>query len=387
MTSTTRSLAGFAGRTLVCLAAVTAPAVAANPAVGRWDLTLDAGPAPSWLAIAEKDGAFTARFLYQWASVYDLEQFKLDGDRVEFQAENQTWIGTIKGDAITGTRSDKDGNKGTWTGRRFVPKLDVTGTWLLDGKDKVTLTLKQAGSQITGELKEGSEPAETLKDVKLEGDRLRFAVPDEVYEATIKGDMLAGVMTEEGSKKYEFTARRERKWGKPIELFNGKNLDGWKPLGNPAEYKWKVVEGLMHCDGHSANIVSERKFRDFKLHVEFRVPDGGNSGVYLRGRYEIQVAQSAGEKPTDHGCGAIYSRVAPKVNAGKPAGEWQTYDITLVGHHVTVVWNGKTVHDNVEIEGITGGAIDSNESEPGPIYLQGDHTAIDYRKLTLTPAE
>ena len=371
------------------------PALAADkpsPAVGRWDITLGDGPTPCWLEVTQKGDSYNGRFLLVAASVYDLKEIKVDGDKVEFKARgtkgegsDDIFKGTVSENSIEGTYG-KDGSGNKWSAVRFVPQPRVAGTWTLDGKDKVTLTLRQPrGGELAGQLKEGSEEAEDLKDVKVENGKLKFAVKDEAYEATVTGDVMKGVMNEKGGKKFDFTAKRERRWGEPIELFNGKDLEGWKPLGDANNYKWKVVDGLMHCDGQSANIVSERTFRDFKLHVEFRVPQHSNSGVYLRGRYEIQVADSAGEKPEEHGCGALYSRIAPSENAGKPAGEWQTYDITLIGQYLTVVWNGKTVIDNKEVEGITGGAMDSKETEPGPIYLQGDHAAVDYRKITVTP--
>jgi len=141
----------------------------------------------------------------------------------------------------------------------------------------------------------------------------------------------------------------------------------------------------MTCAGRSLNIASQQQFMDFNIRVEFRVPEHGNSGVYLRGRYEIQVADSFGQPASSEGCGGIYGRITPTVNASKPANEWQTLDATIVGQYVTVKHNGVTIIDNQELEGITGGAIDSAENRPGPIYLQGDHSKIEYRKIIVTP--
>ena len=134
-----------------------------------------------------------------------------------------------------------------------------------------------------------------------------------------------------------------------------------------------------------ANLVSEQKFTDFKLHIEFRYQKGSNSGVYLRGRYEVQISDSKGLEPSKGDLGAIYGFIKPTEMAAKDAGEWQTYDITLIGRMVTVVANGKTIICNQEIPGITGGAIDSKESEPGPLLLQGDHGPIEYRNIVITP--
>ncbi|GMU24569.1 MAG: hypothetical protein AMXMBFR13_46430 [Phycisphaerae bacterium] len=367
-----------------------APVLAAQPEiVGRWDLTIGNGPTPSWIGIDLKDGKLHGRFLDTAGGVHPIGEVKYDAPRVEFTDKgNRTWTGTLEGDTITGERVDKNGQGRTkWTGKRFVPQINVSGAWRFDGKDNVVLRLRHADAQIGGSLREGDERPERIQDAKLDGYTLTFSVPGEQYTATVKGDVLDGVMAEEGGKKYEFKATRQREWGEPIELFNGKNLDGWKPLGDPNNFKWSVENGLMRCAGGSANIVSERKFGNFKLHVEFKVPEGGNSGVYLRGRHEVQVADSHGRNPEPGSCGSMYSRIVAKETACKPHTEWQVFDITFINHAVTVVHNGKTIIDNELVEGITGGAIDSRESEPGPIYLQGDHSAVDYRKVTITPAK
>jgi 3-keto-disaccharide hydrolase len=198
---------------------------------------------------------------------------------------------------------------------------------------------------------------------------------------------MEGTVTIRG-KTRKFTAERRREWGNPFDLFNGKDLTGWKPLGDAKKSKWKAEGGVLVNTGRGCNLETEKTFRDFKLHVEFRVPKHSNSGVYLRGRYEVQVEDSYGKKPNAGACGAIYSRISPSENASKPAGEWQSFDITLVGQYVTVVYNGKKIIDNQEIEGITGGALDVNEHEAGPIYIQGDHGSVDYRKIRIqTPPE
>ena len=122
---------------------------------------------------------------------------------------------------------------------------------------------------------------------------------------------------------------------------------------------------------------------DFKLHIEFRYPKGSNSGVYLRGRYEVQIEDLEGTEPPNDVIGAVYGFLPPNASVAKASGEWQTYDITLVGRLVTIVFNGVTVICRAEIPGITGGALDSREGDPGPIYLQGDHGPIDYRNITI----
>jgi hypothetical protein len=136
----------------------------------------------------------------------------------------------------------------------------------------------------------------------------------------------------------------------------------------------------------SSDIRTEKDFSDFKLHIEFNCPSKSNSGVYLRGRYEVQVMDSYGQPPESHRLGGLYGFIDPTENAGKPGGEWQTFDITLLGRYVTVVLNGKTIIDDKEIPGITGGALNSREGEPGPLLLQGDHGKVSYRNIVLTPA-
>jgi len=182
------------------------------------------------------------------------------------------------------------------------------------------------------------------------------------------------------------------KFGEPISLFNGKDLSGWKTMGKDPS-AWKVVDGILSNEAvqepgkHKsyANIRTEREFEDFNIQLEFRVPAEGNSGVYLRGIYEVQVANSYGKRNDSHNCGALYSRIMPSENVSKPPGEWQTFDITLVDRHLTVVHNGKKTIDNQPVLGCTGGALWSDEFRPGPIYLQGDHTSVDYRNIVLRP--
>lgn len=173
-------------------------------------------------------------------------------------------------------------------------------------------------------------------------------------------------------------------WSTPIRLFNGKDLTGWKALG---PNQWVVENGALKSPHSGANLITERTFNDFKLHVEFRCPTGSNSGIYLRGRYEVQIEDSKGKLPEKHLLGAVYGFLTPSEMAAKDAGEWQSYDITLVGRMIDVVLNGKKIICNQAIPGITGGALDSNEGEPGPIYIQGDHGPIEYRNIVITPAK
>ncbi len=229
----------------------------------------------------------------------------------------------------------------------------------------------------------------------------------ELITARVDGEKLSLVRFEprengEGVSQSEFSGKRipalpprpdlsKVKFGEPIQLFNGKDLTGWRLLEPKAANGWTVEGGSLlnrpdKASGkHYGNLRTDREFEDFNLKLEAKLPPKGNSGVYLRGLYEIQVSDSFGHPPDSHGIGAVYSRITPSSNPAKAPGEWQTFDITLVDRHVTVVLNGVKIIDNQPVAGCTGGAISSDESKPGPIYIQGDHAAVDYRNMILKP--
>jgi hypothetical protein len=172
-----------------------------------------------------------------------------------------------------------------------------------------------------------------------------------------------------------------------VQLFNGKDLSGWhESKAGPPD--WTVKDGNLVSPGNGPELIGEEKFQDFKLHLEFNSGKDANAGVYLRGRYEVQIeTESQGEGPSHH-TGGVYGFLAPTPEQPRQPDVWQTFDITLVGRNVTVVQNGKKVIDHQEIPGITGGALDSHEGEPGPIYLQGSEKGhVLFRKITLTPAK
>ena len=184
------------------------------------------------------------------------------------------------------------------------------------------------------------------------------------------------------------------KFGEPVSLFNGKDLTGWRLINEKQINGFKVVDGVLVNDPVQTegaphisygNLRTDREFEDFNLKLEVNVPAGSNSGVYLRGMYEIQVMDSYKRELDSHNMGAVYSRIKPVVAAEKPAGEWQTMDITLCDRHITVILNGTKIIDNQPVYGPTGGAIKSDVFAPGPIYLQGDHGKVLYRNIVLTP--
>ena len=170
-----------------------------------------------------------------------------------------------------------------------------------------------------------------------------------------------------------------------IELFNGKDLTGWhlRQAGGPNG--WSVKNGVYINTPKSTDIQTDAQYYDFLLHVEFNVAPNGNSGVYLRDKYELQIFDSFGKPPDQSGCGALYKRIAPAVNAAKPAGEWQAFDITFIGQRLTVVHNGKKVLDNVETGPKGTGAASERLDSPGPLRLQGDHEAVSFRNVRLRP--
>lgn len=277
-----------------------------------------------------------------------------------------------------------------WGGGSVTPAANV----VIDG-DTLVVTMAQREQErkdAAGKVVRKQTPMSTVT-AKIEGD-------------TLKGTRIDPRPNGVGFTKTEFTGKRipplparpdlaKVKFGEAIPLFNGKDLSGWVPKETTLKSAWAVENGTLankvppYQSGvqreRAANLRTEREFEDFNLKLEVNVPKGSNSGVYLRGIYEIQVMDSHGKELDSHNMGALYSRITPAVAAEKPAGEWQTMDITLVDRHVTVVLNGKTIIDNQPALGCTGGAMTSDEFKPGPIFLQGDHGPVAYRNLVLRP--
>jgi len=243
--------------------------------------------------------------------------------------------------------------------------------------------------------------ARPVSEVKFANGTFSFEIPPQwesgtanlVVEGNLTETGIQGMMTDCNGKKYSWKGVKAPylkktgavTWSKAVSLFNGKDLSGWKTNG---ENQWVVKNGILTSPKAGSNLITEQKYRDFKLHVEFKYPKGGNSGVYLRGRYEVQIEDSKKDAhPSSVLFGGVYGFLTANEMVTLGPDVWQAYDITLVGRLVTVVANGKTIISNQEIPGITGGALDSNEGEPGPIYLQGDHMPIEYRKIVITPAK
>jgi hypothetical protein len=265
------------------------------------------------------------------------------------------------------------------------------------------LEVERSGTAtLVGQFVGSGGSARPIAKIEFTNGAFRFAIPpqwerepkDITFEGQLQGDRISGSMTMGDGRTLTWTGTRAPAlrraappvWGEPITLFSGTSLDGWHTVGR-GESQWSAVSGVLQNAKSGANLATDRKFDDFKLHLEFRVPKDANSGVYLRGRYELQIDDAAGLDPSSHHLGGVYGFIAPSENVAKPAGEWQTMDVTLVGRMITYELNGTTIICNREIPGITGGALDSAEGEPGPLLLQGDHGPVDYRNIVITPAK
>jgi hypothetical protein len=190
-----------------------------------------------------------------------------------------------------------------------------------------------------------------------------------------------------GVRAPEIRDRDDERWkrGTPVDLFNGKDLNNWISRFPGSPMQWSVENGVFKNAGKVSDIRTKETFWNFELHAEYRYEKGSNSGIALRGRYEIQIEDSHGRKPDVHSHGALYSRIAPAVDAANPPAQWQTLDIRIVGRYVTVKLNGKTVIDKGIAEGLTAMGFDADEAQPGPLSIQGDHGLIEFRKFTVTP--
>lgn len=280
----------------------------------------------------------------------------------------------------------------------------LEGTWNLtiteDGKEEPSwLQISHSGnSTLVGRFCYKFGSARPVAEVKVTDGKFSFAIPaqwepkgfDMQLIGMRDGDGLKGTLIYTDGKTHSWVATRspklpytnKPKWGKARKLFNGKDLTGWTAMG---ENQWVVENGVLKSAKSGSNLATDEKFTDFKLHVEFKYPKNSNSGIYLRGRYEVQVADNAGMEPSSVLFGGIYGLLTPNEMVAKPAGEWQEYDITLIGRRVTIVANGKTIISNQNIPGMTGGALDNDEAAPGPLLIQGDHGPVELRNIVITP--
>jgi hypothetical protein len=212
--------------------------------------------------------------------------------------------------------------------------------------------------------------------------------------AALRGDLLHGAATRQqgtvlwvGRRAPVLADRDDGSWSQstPVALFDGAGISGWHTLRPGGEEGWYVEEGVLKNHRRADVLVSDQAFWNFRLQVEYLVHPGMNGGIGLRGRYEIQILDDYGKPASDHGNAALYGRIAPTENASRPAREWQSLDIRLVGRELTVELNGVKTIDREVIDGFTAMATDWREDKPGPITLQGDHGAVEFRKIVVTP--
>jgi len=282
----------------------------------------------------------------------------------------------------------------------------IIGRWDLtvhtgSGDRSSWLEVRHSGnSTLVGQFVGTSGSARPIAKVEFKDGAFRFAIPpqweradgDLVVSGRLDGDRVSGTMTLAGGEPVPWTGARAPalrrsappRFGTPVPLIASGGLAGWHVAGGNNE--WQVADGVLRNAKGGGNLVTDRTFEDFTLHTEFRYPKGSNSGIYLRGRYEVQIVDLPDDQTAVDALGAIYGYLAPNQPAARQPGEWQTFDVTLAGRLVTVVLNGKTIISEAEIPGITGAALDSREGEPGPLLLQGDHGPIEFRGMTIAPA-
>ena len=299
-------------------------------------------------------------------------------------------------------------SQNTNSGDTAAPVQSLLGRWDLTLKTPLReypswLEVTQEDGQLKARMVSRWGHARPLPKFVYSNGHITFVSPKEeedrkddlVFEGTLSGKKLVGTTTGPDGTPWQWTGERAPSmsrtsvpaWGKPKQLFDGKDLRGWRTSESESTAKWKVENGTLVSPGNGAELITDAKFEDFKLHVEFNCAKGSNSGVYLRGRYELQIEDDPEPEGPTMRTGGIYGFLAPSPEQPRRPGIWQSYDITLVGRMVTVVQNGQTIIDQQEIPGITGGALDSREALPGPIYLQGTEAGhVAFRNITITPA-
>jgi hypothetical protein len=293
-------------------------------------------------------------------------------------------------------------NSSPGAARPFLGRWDLT----LKAPDREYpswLELREENGQLKAEMVGRWGNARPLPSAQISNGHVKFVSPKEeeesktdlVFEGALSGKALSGTLNGPDGKTWQWTGYRAPSlkrasppnWASPIPLFNSRDLTGWHEEKAGASPAWKVENGLLITPGNGPELINNSKFEDFKLHVEFNCGPESNSGIYLRGRYEVQVETDSITDPPERRLGSIYGFLAPSPEPARTPDKWQTYDITLIGRMVTVVLNGTTLIDNKEIPGITGGALDSHEALPGPIYLQGSEKGhVRFRSVVITPA-
>ncbi|NGP77390.1 DUF1080 domain-containing protein [Balneolaceae bacterium YR4-1] len=287
-----------------------------------------------------------------------------------------------------------------------IPGSEAEGRWDItvqtpNGEYPSWLEIETSGNKaLVGQFVGPAGSARPVSHIQYDSESgtYTFTIPpqwnayeeDPHFEFRLEDGMLKGWTNSPDGQKLQWTGvrapslerKQEPEWGETIDLLE-EGLSAWIV---PENNEFVMKDGILSNNKSGGNLITKQEFNDFRLSAEFRYPEGSNSGIYLRGRYEAQIEDNYGLEPESHYIGGIYGFIDPTVNAAKKAGEWQSYEIILTGRMVTVVLNGVEVICNRPIPGITGGALDSNEGEPGPIMLQGDHGPVEFRNLTINPA-
>lgn len=286
----------------------------------------------------------------------------------------------------------------------FLGKWDITGEGRY-GNYTYWLEIREENGQLSGTFLNRRGSVLPLPEVAISDGELVFSIgaapgqPKPVHRARVEegrllGRLITGVADAEeipwiGLRSPQWgdhnASDKRHRYGTPVQLFNGENLQNWLLQDQERPSGWTIVDGAMTNEAKANNLISKHQFEDFRVIAEYKIEPKSNSGIFLRGRYEVQVVDDAGQEASKLGHAALYSRVKPTLNASLPAGVWQTLEAIIVGNRLTVTLNGKRVHDNIVIEGITGGALDSREASPGPIMIQGDHGKVTFRRLVVTP--
>lgn len=304
---------------------------------------------------------------------------------------------------LTGAHSDKiPFSPAAVSVKPYLGRWDLTLT-APDREYPSWLEIQQENGQLKAQMVSRWGNARPLPKIELVNGNLTFISPKEeedrkddmVFAGTLTGNTLSGTTTGPDGTPWRWSGRRAPtlhrtkvpKWGKAIPLFNGKDLTGWRMDKPSPAGAWRGEDGTLVSPGHGAEIISDSEFEDFKLHIEFNCSSDSNSGVYLRGRYEVQIETDSIQEPPSHHTGGVYGFLTPSPEMPRKPGEWQSFDITLLGRMITIVQNGQTIINDQEIPGITGSALDSHEELPGPIYLQGSENGrVAFRNIVITPA-
>lgn len=283
---------------------------------------------------------------------------------------------------------------------------EFAGRWAMESREGKVFWLEVTGEQpvegvffgVTGgrleKLRDGDVVDGALR-FRVQRDRTAERQPPMTGTVALRraGAGVEGTVEERGRKHVvrgwrpaEITDADDGSWvGAPAV-----RLDGFAPFREYAgrDKEWAYEVGVLRNLRPDAKLlVTRESYWNYVLRLEYRLPLGGNAGIGLRHHYELQLADDYGMRPDVHGNVSLYSQIAPRVNASRRAGEWQELELRLVGRELTVTLNGVRVMERARIRGLTGLALDADESKPGPLALQGDHGGVEYRNVVVTPLE